>query len=267
MRDWKSVAARRAGTAAGVLVLACILGLGVSAAAAGDAPWWTSSRADGAIEGYAGKVSALPGETVELKVSVRGGDRYRVRVFRLGDRKGTAGDAELLTCIPSCETDKAGLAQGSPETDPASGRIRAPWKTTDRLVIDPAWRSGYLVVQFLLTSGPAAGQSAWTPLIVREAPNGRHAAILIQVPTNTVQAYNDWGGKSTYASHVAGPPATRVSFDRPYLQSLLGWEYPLVRFLENRGYDVAYQTDLDTDRDPGSLRRHRLVIVNGHDEY
>jgi hypothetical protein len=50
-------------------------------------------------------------------------------------------------------------------------------------------------------------------------------------------------------------------------QSPLWYELQLVRFLEREGYDVSYQTDVDTDRDPRSLLRHRLVIVNGHDEY
>ena len=267
MTNWTPVAARRAVTAFCVLAITCVSGAGASAAAADDARWWNARSAGGAIDGYAGQVSALPGETVDLKVSVPGRERYRVRVFRLGDRTGQVGDAELLTCIPSCDADEAGRAQSPPEIDGQSGRIRAPWVTTDRLLIDPAWGSSYLVVQFLLTSGPAAGRAAWTPLVVREALLGRHAAILIQVPTNTVEAYNDWGGKSTYASHIAGPPATHVSFDRPYSQSLIEWEYPLVRFLENHRYDVAYQTDLDTDRDPASLEQHRLVIVNGHDEY
>ncbi len=45
------------------------------------------------------------------------------------------------------------------------------------------------------------------------------------------------------------------------------WEFPLVRFLERYGYDVSYTTDLDTDRDPGELLRHRLVVTAGHDEY
>ena len=80
--------------------------------------------------------------------------------------------------------------------DDASGRIRALWATTDRLRIDPSWRSGYLAVQFLLTSGGAAGAAAWTPLIVREPPLGHHAAILVQVPTNTDQAYNDWAARA-----------------------------------------------------------------------
>jgi hypothetical protein len=62
----------------------------------------------------------------------------------------------------------------------------------------------------------------------------------------------------------------RVSFERPFgylAQSPFWWEIQLVRFLEREGYDVSYQTDLDTDADPSSLLRHRLVMVAGHDEY
>ena len=45
----------------------------------------------------------------------------------------------------------------------------------------------------------------------------------------------------------------RVSFDRPLAFTAQGpfdWEYNLVRFLEREGYDVSYQTDVDTDRRP-----------------
>jgi hypothetical protein len=45
------------------------------------------------------------------------------------------------------------------------------------------------------------------------------------------------------------------------------WELPLVRFLEREGYDVSYATDVDVDRDPSVLVRHRLVVVAGHGEY
>ena len=44
-------------------------------------------------------------------------------------------------------------------------------------------------------------------------------------------------------------------------------ELPWVRFLERNGIDVSYQTDVDTDRAPASLLRHRLVFAIGHDEY
>jgi hypothetical protein len=89
----------------------------------------------------------------------------------------------------------------------------------------------------------------------------------VQVPVNTWQAYDTWGGTSLYQIPGQAWEANRVSFDRPYNDNLLGWEYPLVLFLEQRGYNVAYQTDVDTDADPSSLLGYRLVIVTGHSEY
>ncbi len=65
------------------------------------------------------------------------------------------------------------------------------------------------------SAGPAAGAVGGIPLIVRErrltAP-----AVLVQVPVNTWEAYNPWGGKSLYGSGQTH--ATEVSFDRPYDQ-------------------------------------------------
>ena len=115
------------------------------------------------------------------------------------------------------------------------------------------------------------------PFVVR-APPTRQSAILVKAAVNTWQAYNDWGGRSLYYNHT-GVGDDHVSFDRPY--DLRGrpryggwkanlphaWEFPLARFLERYGYDVAYTTDVDTDRDPNELLRHRLVVSVGHDEY
>src|SRR5258707_11998873 len=66
--------------------------------------------------------------------------------------------------------------------------------------------------------------------------------------------------------------AFEVSFDRPFDQQefydmVTRLELPWVRFLERNGIDVSYQTDVDTDRAPGSLLHHRLVFAVGHDEY
>ena len=100
------------------------------------------------------------------------------------------------------------------------------------------------------------------------------SAILVQVPVNTWEAYNGWGGKSLYPfSSTDSRQAIRVSFDRPFAwflpggQGPLGWELPLVRFLEREGYDVSYQSDVWTSMHPGSLLHHRLDVVAGHDEY
>ena len=111
-----------------------------------------------------------------------------------------------------------------------------------------------------------------TWFLVREAPGARRAPILVQGSPTTWQAYNGWGGGSLYEFNSPnGRRAAKVAFDRPYQQPLEqrpeALELPLARFLEENGYDVAYQADVDTARDPGSLVGRKLVAVAGHSEY
>ena len=143
--------------------------------------------------------------------------------------------------------------------------------------IGDGWVSGYYLAELVIRSGPLAGRGTWFPFVVR-APPSRRSAVLVQAAVNTWQAYNRWGGSGLYRNHT-GVGDDHVSFDRPYdLRGLPAaggaganlppaWEFPLARFLERYGYDVAYTTDVDTDRDPSELLRHRLVMTAGHDEY
>jgi hypothetical protein len=219
------------------------------------------------IEGYSSQVSVLPGGTVQLHVSTSPAARYRVEVYRLGWYGGAGG--RLIGCLPSCDADEQGVAQPlPPPPDPVTRIVRAGWPVTDSFVVPLDAVSGYYSFKLLLTSGPLAGQSTIVPVIVR-APAGQNATILVQASVNTWQAYNGWGGKSLYSNSSSdGIAANHVSFDRPYDSTFFPrYEINLVRFLEREGYDVSYTTDVDTQRDPAELTRHRLVIVSGHDEY
>jgi hypothetical protein len=235
----------------------------------GTTAWQPSDEPTSAIEGYASQVGALPGAPVQLHVSTNPAARYRVEIFRLGWYGGSGG--RRLLCLPSCSGDEQGSAQplpGPPPDDPHSPPIRANWPVTDTFAVGSNWVSGYYMIRFVLTSGPRVGLASWTFLIVREPP-ARTSQILVQVPVNTWEAYNAWGGKSLYDTKIR-QRMYRVSFDRPYgaeAQSPLWYEIQLVRFLERNGYDVSYQTDFDTNNDPKELLRHRLVITAGHDEY
>jgi hypothetical protein len=219
------------------------------------------------IEGYASEVSVARGDIIHLHVSTLPAARYRVELYRLGWYAGYGG--RLVDCVPSCRADKQGTAQpvlASLSSDRALP-VRANWSVTDRIRVRPLWPSGYYEARFVLTHGPESGRGSETYFVVR-ASRERRSRILVQVPVNTWQAYNTWGGRSLYAPAAA--PGYRVSFDRPYApgkQSPRVWELQLVRYLERGGYDVSYQTDLDTDRDPRSLLQHRLVMTAGHDEY
>lgn len=232
----------------------------------GTTAW--QARAGGDISLYGSQIAVAPGDRVGMHVSTA--YRYRLTVYRLGWYAGAG--ARLITCVPGCDGDKQGQLQGMPTLPegPASGAppVRAGWPVTDSIQTGADWTSGYYLTEAVLTSGPDAGLVATTFFIVRELQRPVGSSILVQVPVNTWEAYNRWGGKSLYDFY--GPRAYRVSFDRPFgdmAQTPMWWEIQLVRFLEREGYDVSYQTDLDTDRDRGSLLRHRAVLVAGHDEY
>jgi hypothetical protein len=232
-------------------------------------PGWLGPDATGrAAEVYASATDALPGETVALHVSTEPDSMYRVLVYRIGWYDGVG--ARQVTCLPSCSGGKLGATQPIPASAD-DGLTVANWPTTDSLTIDPSWVSGYYLVRVLLLSGPQEGNSATTYVIVNAPSPTSH--MLVQVPVNTWQAYNNWGGKSLYPFSVDGVRGRRVSFDRPYdwqsrgAQSPLGWELPLIRFIEREGYDVAYQSDVATDANPASLLSHRVLVDAGHDEY
>ena len=236
---------------------------------------WLGPVATGrAVELYAGSTDALPGDAIALHVSTVPAARYRVVVYRLGWYRGIG--ARRVACSPACVRHKphAGDEQGSAQPIPGAasdGRIVAGWPVTDSITIPRGAVSGYYLFRAILTDGPQAGASASTYVIVRRPRD--HAAMLVQVPVNTWQAYNSWGGRSLYDFPQLGPRARRVSFDRPYAwygpggQGPLGWELPLLRYIERNGWDVSYQTDVTTDARPESLLRHRLVVVAGHSEY
>src|SRR5215469_1588258 len=222
------------------------------------------------ITGYASETSVTPGHSFHLHVAAPPGARYRVLVYRLCWYQGIGG--RLIMCVPGCRSSHAAIAQ-PPATTAGSvtGLLLAPWRVTDRVEIPADAVSGYYEAKLEIVGDTYAGAVGSVPLIVRQSPAAPASAMLVQVPVNTWEAYNHWGGKSLY-QFGTGMHAVEVSFDRPFDQQLFynmvtKLELPWVRFLERNGIDVSYQTDVDTDRAPESLLHHRLVFAIGHDEY
>jgi hypothetical protein len=236
----------------------------------GTPGWEIPARAGTVISGYASETSVAPGQGFDLHVAAPPGSRYRVLVYRLGWYQGIGG--RLIMCVPGCRASHAAIAQPPPAApEPATGLFRVPWRVTDRVEIPPDAVSGYYEAKLTIVSGADAGAVGSVPLIVRQSPAAPPSAVLVQAPVNTWEAYNRWGGKSLYQFGTRAH-AVEVSFDRPFDQQLFtsmvtNLELPWVRFLERNGVDVSYQTDVDTDRTPGSLLRHRLAFAIGHDEY
>jgi N,N-dimethylformamidase beta subunit-like, C-terminal len=236
----------------------------------GNPGWEIPASAGTVITGFASETSVAPGQSFHLHVAAPPGSRYRVLVYRLGWYQGAGG--RLIMCVPGCRSSHAAIGQ-PPHTTPGSvtGLFRAPWHVTDRVEIPPGAVSGYYEAKLEIVSGAHAGAVGGVPLIVRQSPAVPASAVLVQVPVNTWEAYNRWGGKSLYQFGTSRH-AAEVSFDRPFDQQIFydmvtELELPWVRFLERNGIDVSYQTDADTDTAPGSLLQHRLVFAIGHDEY
>ena len=220
------------------------------------------------IEGYTSEVSVLPGRKIHFHVSTSPAARYRIVLYRLGWYRGAG--ARVFACIPGCHRDRKGKARRHPRPARITGLVQARWPVTDTFRFPRSAVSGYFLAKLELTRGRARGKVTYIPFVLRALPP-RRSTILVQAAVNTWQAFNSWGGKSLFPeTSTKKTPANHISFDRPYNTlepAPLQWDIPLVRFLEREGYDVSYTTDVDTDRNPRELMRHRLVISAGHGEF
>ncbi len=166
-----------------------------------------------------------------------------------------------------------GARRGVPAADPVTGELALDWPVTDRIRTQHSWVTGEYLAQIVLADGHQRGRAGWVPFVVRPAHLSSHG-IMVEVPVNTWEAYNNWGGKSLYAfNSFGGDPAVKVSFDRPWaygeenLTFPVGFEYRLIQFLERNGFPLEYATDLDIDQHPHLLLGQRLAMTIGHGEY
>jgi hypothetical protein len=213
------------------------------------------------IEGYTDRLSYQPGEEVAFHISTTAG-RYAMEISRLG------AEAEVV----HTEADLPGGAHPIPE-DASSHGCR--WPVSHRVTVPEGWRSGYYNVKLRVEDGGGTyvGRNRRTAevdlfFIVRAAEPGRATPILLQLATNTYNAYNNWGGSSLYAYHGrAGLQGHRVSFDRPLAGQFRNWELPFVAWAEKNGYDLEYCANSDLEAFPELVDKYKLVLSFGHDEY
>ncbi len=215
------------------------------------------------IEGYADRVSATRGDTVQLMVSTTA-PSFHVEAYRMGFYGGLG--ARLVW--RSGETN--GVRQPDPVVVPGINMVDARWTPSLRVGIDGNWPPGAYLFKLVSSTGP----QRYVPLTVRD--DASHAAYVVQSAVTTWQAYNLWGNYSLYLGGSPAHPslaqrARVVSFDRPYdhdgAADFIGNELPLVSLMESRGLDLTYWTDVDLHRSPQLVSNHRALLTLGHDEY
>ena len=134
---------------------------------------------------------------------------------------------------------------------------------------------------------PDTGGEYQATFVVRD--DERDSDILMQQSNFTYHAYNNYGSKSLYTYNSGtcttlsqNPRGVAVSLFRPlsgdmsndgeYSDIYVRNEYPMLRWLEQQGYDVTYATNSDTHRwgqddSHNALLDHNIFLSVGHDEY
>ena len=238
------------------------------------------------IKGYATSASVPQGATIGLRITTAEHEPYTIDVYRLGYYGGLGGR----------HITRLGPFDGSPQpacfTLPKTGMVTCPWTTSVDLAVPDTWTSG---VYFAVLTTTSKYQSE----IMFTVTDPRPSDIVFVSSVNTYQAYNNfpydppvgvgWNagahpltGRSLYdfnsptsKKYPDGRPAVMVSFDRPYSSQygnpgnggLTDFEPMTIAYLEKRGYDVTYVTDVDVDADPSTLLSHKVVLISGHSEY
>jgi hypothetical protein len=238
----------------------------------------------GPVAGYAWPQSVLPGESFGLHLSSSVGP-VDVEIARVGR------DREVVCEIEGVEAGDLSY----PERFTENG---CDWPASVTVPVGD-WRTGYYEIVLSDATGTAVNVAF---VVVRARPE-RAGRILLELSTNTWNAYNDvHNARNLYTG------ARTVSFRRPmapgYLRKPAGlgrrvtavvapdplrtlhrgykavhhlsdwagsagwpsWEHPFVIWAETQGYELDYCVNADLE-DPELLGRYALMLSIGHDEY
>ena len=213
------------------------------------------------IEGYTGLVSYAPGEKAGFHISTSAPE-FSMKIERVGAKREIVWEKKSIP----------GKAYPIPETASSKG---CGWPEVISLDIPSDWKSGYYHVtlfaqdsggKFVQRNKRTAESSCY--FILRSASPGQDTQILLQLATNTYNAYNNWGGSSVYGYHGRNYlQGNEVSFLRPPKSQFSKWEEHFVAWAEKNGYTLDFASNMDLQFRPELLDNYKLVLSLGHDEY
>ena len=247
------------------------------------------------IEGYASLTSVNQGGQISFMVNVSSSAQYKMQFYRMGYYPtGTQPDGSACTSAVPCGGRlmlDTGTLQGTPQatctrttTTVNFGLTECHWATAYTLTVPTSWTTGNYIVKLIRADD---GLESYMTFVVRS--DSAPADIVLSMDVTTWEAYNFWGGSgngnvgySVYGqfndvnyNNTSSQRAYAVSFNRPYIDqgaqdgagNFMAWDYPMVRFLESRGYNVTYATDIDIENNPNLLNGRKAFVNTGHDEY
>jgi hypothetical protein len=227
--------------------------------------WDVNGIGDASIQGFATSMSVNLGERVDLKIDTDAA-AYRVEIYRLGWYGGNGARlvGTVNPSVPLPQDQPACLTEAATRlVDCGNWGVSASWQVPGDAL------SGVYVARLVRTD---TGGDSHVVFVVRD--DASTSDLVFQTSDTTWQAYNRYGGSNFYPGGEGR--AQKLSYNRPFTTRadvpdgrdwLFGNEYPMIRFLERNGYDVSYISGIDTHRDGALLRRHKVFLSVGHDEY
>ncbi|MBD2772979.1 DUF4082 domain-containing protein [Iningainema tapete] len=237
----------------------------------GTTNWRITNQAYDEIAGYAGATSVNKGGSLAIKVSLAQPGQFTIDVYRLGYYGGSGGRLVLSSGALNGITQRACRV-----TNRTTRLVECNWSTSYTLAVGSDWTSGLYIAK--LTDSRTGKQSqVW--FVVRD--DSSTSDILFQSSFNTFLAYSNFGPVgSRYSLYPFNSTnqqrAVKVSYDRPFSETttetgefntLLRWEYNMMRWLESQGYNVSYVTNVDVHSNSQLLLKHKVFLSVGHDEY
>ncbi|BBH68031.1 hypothetical protein ACTI_47160 [Actinoplanes sp. OR16] len=225
--------------------------------------WDVDGAGDPDIQGFATDISVNVGKKIDFKIKTTA-TNYSITIYRLGYYDGDG--AREIDTVPSTPhpNQPSCVSHTSTEIfDCGTWEVSGSWTVPADAV------SGVYIARL---QRPGANDGSHIPFIVRN--DASHSDLFFQTSDTTWQAYNTYGGSSFYTGGDNGR-AYKLSYNRPFATRggvtardyLFSNEYPMIRFLEENGYDVSYTTGVDSDRRGELIKNHKAFLSVGHDEY
>lgn len=173
----------------------------------GSPDWILSNPAmNREVEGYMSRTSVQKGERILLYYSVNPNANMtlqtppaevKIEVFRTGWYDGV-GARKVFG-----PTQVPGIAQKMPEPG-KDGLIVCKWRDPYVLETSVLWTTGVYLVK-MTEMNPASMAQSYAVFVLRDDHRSSTSAadIMFQLPVNTYQAYNIWGGKNLYRCVVS----------------------------------------------------------------
>jgi hypothetical protein len=236
--------------------------------------WQIDGAGDKSIQGYATQMSVNKGTTINFKIK-SATTNYHIDVYRLGYYGGLGARRVAANLTPTGTS-----TQPACQTFAATGLIDCGnWAISRSWAVPSTAVSGVYIAHLVRND---TGGASHITFVVRD--DASTSDVVVQTSDSTWQAYNTYGGNSTYSCTVACPPgnpngykgAFKVSYNRPSNTAeddggrsalFTGGEYSMIRFLEASGYNTSYISQMDTEQRPSLLLNHKIFISSGHDEY